>query len=442
MAASAPRAALASLLVLLAARVATATPPGTSWMQPPSADRSDSWGVLATGREFGARRLENAQTLTGDWGGGRSWLEERGLSASASYVLESAGNPVGGETHRARYTHNVGLAVFADLEKLLFLPHTTFMASMSNRAGNSLSRDIPNEFAVQQIYGGQTTRLVVLAVQTRLLDDHLDLVAGRLNALDDFVASPLYCYAQNLGLCGNPLSVPIDVSVPSYPNTAWGARGRYWLTDEAYAMTGVYNTYAPFRANRFHGVDFTIHEDSGLASMNEIGWRPEIVPGLRGNYKVGGWYDTLQHREYRTGRQSPNGWGLYAAFDQRLLPKGGPHGLGITPFVAFSWAPPDVNEQEWFVDGGVLWEGPVPGRPNDVLGLFGVYGRTSRDLRRSQRAAGQPGQTYEAILELNYRVDIFPWFYIQPDLQGVINPNATGRVDDALVLAVQVGIAL
>jgi porin len=433
---------LAIAAVLTLAAVARATPPGTSWMQPPSTDRSDSWGVLATGREFGARRLESAQAVTGDWGGARRWLEERGVAVSASYVLESAGNPVGGETHRARYTHNVGLAVFADLEQLLFLPDTRLMASMSNRAGDSLSRDIPNQFAVQQIYGGQTTRLVVLALQTRLLDDRLDLVAGRLNALDDFVASPLYCYAQNLGLCGNPLSVPIDVSVSSYPNTAWGARGRYWLTDEVYAMTGVYNTYTPFRANRFHGVDFTIHEDSGLASMNELGWRPEIAPGLRGHYKVGGWYDTLQHREFRSGRQAPSGWGLYAAFDQRLLPKGGPNGLGITPFVAFSWAPPDVNPQEWFVDAGVLWEGAIPGRPSDVIGLFGVYGRSSRDLRRSQRAAGMPGQTYEAILELNYRIDVFPWFYIQPDLQGVINPNATGRVDDALVLAVQVGVAL
>jgi porin len=431
----------AVLLVLVCATVALAKPPGTVWMQAPANERSDSWGVLAAGKQFGTLRLDAADTLTGDWDGTRGRLEDRGLAVSLSYVLESAGNPVGGEKHRARYTHDVGLAVFLDLEKLLFLPHTSFMASMSNRAGNSLSRDIPNEFAVQQIFGGQTTRLVDVAVQTRLFDDHLDVVGGRINALDDFVASPLYCYAQNLGLCGNPLSVPIDVSVSSYPNAAWGARGRYWFTDDVYAMTGVYNTYPPFRANRFHGVDFTIHEHSGLASMNEVGWRPEIAPGLRGNYKLGGWYDTLQHEEFRTGRQSPNGWGLYAAFDQRLLPKSGSHGLGLTPFVAFSWAPPDVNEQEWFVDAGVLWEGVVPGRPNDVIGLYGVYGRTSSDLRRAQRAMGKPGQSYEAIVELNYRIDVFPWLYIQPDLQGVIDPNATGRVDDALVLAVQVGVA-
>jgi porin len=146
--------------------------------------------------------------------------------------------------------------------------------------------------------------------------------------------------------------------------------------------------------------------------------------------------------EFRTHRRSPNAWGLYAAFDQRLLPKAGAHGLGLTPFVAFSWAPPDVDPQEWFVDGGVLWEGIVPGRPQDVIGLYGVYGQTSSDLRQAQQTAGRPGQTYEAILELNYRIDVFPWLYLQPDLQGVIHPHATGRVDDALVLAVQVGLAL
>ncbi|HEV7732480.1 MAG TPA: carbohydrate porin [Candidatus Binatia bacterium] len=432
----------ALFLVTLLSTAAAKSPPGTTWMAPPSSDTGDGWGVLGVGRQFGARQVEGAATLSGDWGGARSWLADRGVAFGAAYVLEAAGNPVGGRKHRARYTHNVDAAMFVDLEKLLSLPHTRFVASMSNRAGNSLSKDIPNQFAVQEIFGAQTSRLVVMAFETQLLDERLDLVAGRIDALDDFIASPLYCYAQNLGLCGNPLSIPIDVSVSSYPNTAWGARGRWWATDELYLMTGAYNTYAPFRANRFHGVDFTIHEDSGVASMNEIGWLPEISPGLRGHYKLGGWYDTEQHTEFRSGRQAPASWGLYTALDQRVFRSTGAHGLGITPFVALAWAPPDVNQQQWFLDDGVLWEGPIPGRPHDVLGLFGVYGRSSRDLRRMQRSDGKPGQTYEAILELNYRVDIFPWLYIQPDLQGVINPNATGRVDDALVLAVQLGVAL
>jgi hypothetical protein len=35
-----------------------------------------------------------------------------------------------------------------------------------------------------------------------------------------------------------------------------------------------------------------------------------------------------------------------------------------------------------------------------------------------------------------------PWLHVQPDVQGVIRPNGTRLVSDALVLAIQVGIDL
>jgi len=82
----------------------------------------------------------------------------------------------------------------------------------------------------------------------------------------------------------------------------------------------------------------------------------------------------------------------------------------------------------------------VPGRDRDVLGLFGLYGRFSPDLRRSQVARGDPGMEHEAVLELNYEYDVTPWLYLQPDIQGVLRPSGTGLVRDALVLAMQVGV--
>jgi carbohydrate-selective porin OprB len=54
----------------------------------------------------------------------------------------------------------------------------------------------------------------------------------------------------------------------------------------------------------------------------------------------------------------------------------------------------------------------------------------------------QPAMTHEAVLELNFMYNATPWFHLQPDVQGVIRPNGTGLVSDALVLALQVGIDL
>jgi carbohydrate-selective porin OprB len=54
----------------------------------------------------------------------------------------------------------------------------------------------------------------------------------------------------------------------------------------------------------------------------------------------------------------------------------------------------------------------------------------------------QPAMTHEAVLELNFMYNATPWFHLQPEVQGVIRPNGTGLVSDALVLALQVGIDL
>jgi carbohydrate-selective porin OprB len=262
----------------------------TEWMIPPQEELDTTWGILDPHSLFDWNGMQEERTLTGGWAGERSRLRAAGVGFAGSYVSETAGNPVGGTTHKLRYTHNIGLGVFLDVERLLGLSDTYVLVSASNREGNSLSRDIPNFFAVQQLYGGSTTRLVHLAVEKILFEGRLDVVGGRINALDDFATSPLYCYAQNLGFCGNPLSIPVNASVPSYPNTGWGIRGRWSITDNAYTMTGVYNVVAGFRENRFHGIDFRIQSDSGVAVMQEFGWKPLIAKalGLPGTVKLGG----------------------------------------------------------------------------------------------------------------------------------------------------------
>ena len=115
-----------------------------------------------------------------------------------------------------------------------------------------------------------------------------DAIHNALN--DDFIASPLYCNAQNLAFCGNPLSIPSDVNISSYPNTMWGTRVRWEPLPFWYAMGGAYNAVAGFRANQFHGVDFSIRPNSGVIGMMETGVMPEelgIVPReLPGHVKL------------------------------------------------------------------------------------------------------------------------------------------------------------
>lgn len=447
---AAPGAAWLAAVLLVAEGAAAGEP--SAWLAPAPTQTRTNWGLLDLDRSLGSGRFDRASTLTGNWGGVRDRLErDHGVNVFAVYTSEVAGNPVGGLDRNVRYTHNVGVGLAADLGKLAGIPDTYFLVTASNRSGESNSAlDIGNLFEVQQIYGHQTTRLVQLALGHEFLDGDLEVVAGRIHGLDDFAASPLYCNAQNLAFCGNPLSIPINVSIPSYPNAAWGARARYEPGgDPWYVMVGAYNAFENFRANKYHGVDFSWRSASGIVTIAEVGLMPHAWAGrglgtdLPGHYKVGGYWGNEPRPVFATGERQRGTWSVYVAFDQMFFREGGEKSQqGLTGFVAVTWAPPERNSQELFLTSGLLYEGIVPGRDADLLGLYAAYGQISRDLRHSQIRNGVPGQTFELILEINYRVQVLPWLYLQPDVQGILNPGGAGRIDDALVFALQFGVPL
>ena len=293
----------------------------TPWMHATNEDWASEWGVLDPMILFAPASWAQLKGATGNWDGLRSDLSEAGISFFGSYESESAGNPVGGEVHKLRYTHNIALGIALDLQKLLGLTDTYLLASASERTGNSLSNDIPNFLQVQQIFGHQTIRLVDLAVEKLFFDKKLDVVGGRINALDDFATSPFYCFAQNLGFCGNPLSIPTNANVPSYPGAAWGIRARYEISTELYSMTGAYNTYRHFRNDKFHGVDFSLRHNSGVAIMEELGYSPKPLRdiGYPGTYKLGGLYDSEPRLQFKTGQMRGGTWQIYVTGQQRLL---------------------------------------------------------------------------------------------------------------------------
>ena len=83
-----------------------------------------------------------------------------------------------------------------------------------------------------------------------------------------------------------------------------------------------------------------------------------------------------------------------------------------------------------------------------MAGFGIVYGHFSDDLRHAQEreqllgsAAGV--QDHESVLEWTYRLYLRKSaVFFQPDVQYVIRPGGTGKLDDTLVLGCQLGINL
>jgi hypothetical protein len=85
---------------------------------------------------------------------------------AVTFVMDALGNPTGGMQQGFRQASNLNVDLRFDLQKLFGLTGGSFEISFSERFGSSLSReDIGNVFTVQQVFGGQTYRLVGVAYQ-------------------------------------------------------------------------------------------------------------------------------------------------------------------------------------------------------------------------------------------------------------------------------------
>src|SRR5215470_729475 len=131
------------------------------------------------------------ENLLGDWYGTRTWLEDNGITPTLTFVTDSLGNPTGGTDQGFTTANNLGLDLNFDLNKLAGLEGGSFLFSMSYRFGGSLSANyIRNVFTVQQVFGGETFRVVNVAYLQKLFDDRIELRLGRIATGDDFLVSP------------------------------------------------------------------------------------------------------------------------------------------------------------------------------------------------------------------------------------------------------------
>jgi porin len=95
------------------------------------------------------------KTMTGDWGGARTSLEEAGVKPRALWVTESAANPSDGRSHGARYTQQIDFGADLDPGRLAGLAGGSIRITLTDRAGRSLSADaIGNLLTVQEVFGG------------------------------------------------------------------------------------------------------------------------------------------------------------------------------------------------------------------------------------------------------------------------------------------------
>jgi len=376
----------------------------------------------------------------------RNILEGKGLSFDLVYTADFVTNHSGGLKTNSdvdtsiSYLANTDLIVELDTEKAGFWNGGTFHAHFFNHHGAEPSKRKIGDF---QIADGFETNKVTKVYEFwyehsfDLYGTDLSMLIGLHDLNSEFNISEygLLFIHSSFGF-NNEISNNIPVS--NFPVAAPGIRVKWEPTDNLYFMAEVSDGDP---GKNEDGLNLKL--SSSKVSFFELGYHfgdQEKSKTMPGTYKIGGWYhsgkfdDVRDTDENDDPRKHDDNYGLYFIADQMLIPGKGKRGLGA--FFQIGGVPDDRNEVDFYVGGGLRYQGIIPTRENDILGLAVAHASISDDLRDVEKR-----DRHETAVELTYRAKIFPWFAIQPGVQTIFNPGADSSLDNAWVSIVRFQIS-
>ena len=378
--------------------------------------------------------------LTGDWGGERKALEEKGVEFFGYYNAIISSNVSGGLRSGEDAAGDLFTGVNVDLGRLLGWDGWHFTLSGIDRHGNSIDDEVGGIYSVMQLVGGQTYFLYNLALEKTWTDEKYAFKFGRITATDDFAGSPFYGYYLSNSINGQIRAVLLDGVMTSYPFAVWGVRFKYTPTNDFRVKIGGYQLTERMFDPDEHGVDFSFSSSDGISVMTQLEWDWDWYgkPGHLGVGMNNVWFDMP---DFNATTTTDSFIRYYLQFDQQITAESQGSDQGMYLFATLAYTDQEEAALVPFQTSfGAQYIGPFAGRDQDRL-IFGTtFGKLSDDYADEQVALGNGRPDYEWIFELGYRVQLTKFAYIQPDIQYVNQPGGTGDIPDATVIGAQLGV--
>lgn len=350
--------------------------------------------------------------------------EKLGLSFEIVYQQDLFWNTRGGvNTHdTGEYPRLIGLHLELATAAAGLWENGTFFLSLEHYSGKSPSGHAGDWQVLDNIDADRMNQVSEFWYRHGFFDDKLWLKLGKMEANADFS-----CAETGLEFIHSSAGLIPTVPIPSYPDQDWGAVVGMEPADWFGCRLGIFQGDIDGSRSAGNTLDnlrgpMLIAEPSFAYNRN----------GLAGSVHIGAWWNGRDfdafHRHDRRHETRGKAWGWYAFIEQQLWkehPGTADDGQGIGLFAQYGWAPKDRFEVEDYAGAGLRWQGPVPGRDGDVLGLgaFTAFFSDRADFREHAETA----------VELFYKAQVTGWLAVQPDLQYIANPGGDGG-KNALVL--------
>lgn len=440
----------------LTSRAATNIFPGPDQQTPGAASQNAANPLEPEGLTNPGRSIFRQDTLVGEARGARVRLEQLGVSIVPTYIGEIMGNPVGGIDRGFVYDGVLNVPLDLDLERITgFLHDLTFHVNALWLSGQGLSTRHTGDFSnTSNIAGYNTVRLQEMWFEQALWRKRITLRAGVLAADAEFFTSGYGSLFLN-GTFGAFTLVGANLpNAPIYPVAAPGVRLAVQPVSKFLFQIGVFGgDSGGSQDQNNHGTNLNLRGRDGALVFSEANFFLNQSPGdrgLKGTYKVGSFVHTgganfptfqSQAREalgLGTVENRGANYGVYGVIDQEILKAGG---RTAGAFLRAGGSPSDASFVDFYIDGGVNFTGYVPGRLLDVIGLAVAYSSVSDDFSAGEKRQGGIGYGSETVLEATYRVNLAPWWSVQPDVQYILDPSGQHGSHDALVLGLRTAVA-
>jgi len=414
----------------------------------------------------------NAQTLTGDWGGARTRMSERGLSTGLLYTGDVLANLSGGTSRSAKYMDNIDLRFAFDLGKFAGWRGATALVHVISDQGSGLNAHNVHSFmGVDNIeVNTNTTKLYQAWIEQRAFDGRLSALAGvyAVNSEFDVIESSAVLLHPAFGTTA--VLAQSGRNGPSiFPTTAFGTRVKYQPNPAIYAQMAVLDG-VPGDPNNPQGTHIRLRRGDGAFLIAEIGLSPArletaVAPdrSRRGAARprereqteqapiskvaLGYWEYTARLPDLTDVDSAGNplrrrSKGAYLLAEQTLYREPQDAQQGLAAFASYAVAERNVNRIDYSLTAGLRYKGLLPGRDDDVLALGIARAHASAKFRQVlSLETGAPTASAETAIELTYRVQLRPWFALQPVIQRIARPGFGAASGTAWIAGLRTEVA-
>lgn len=377
--------------------------------------------------------------LLGDWGGMRTYLEERGISPDVVLTMDFARNTRGGIDQHGTMLGNLDIMFTIDTKQAGLWENGTFSIyflgnSVTNRPLTEIVGDLQT---TSNIEAEETFVLYEAWYEHQFSQEAISVLVGLHDYNSEFDVLEFTGLFPNSSPGVQPTISQVGPSI--FPQTtAMAGRLRLSPSENTYIMTALYDGIS---GDPNHTTRTAVRFDDGdrIFAGLEAG-QINGSAGAKDYYKIalGTWLHTARVELFDGSTNSENK-GVYFIAETALYAEND-NGEGLGGFVEFGLADAKVNQIGSYWSTGINYVGLLPGRNGDILGLAIMTARNGSDYMDFIKAEGGEVDHSETAIELTYRAELLPWLVVQPDLQYIINPSMDPSLDNALVAMVRTEI--